>query len=85
LPLIWSSNLASNFFNKSNSTSNVDVILMGSQIVNLWIRRPVFVDEYHIIHIDHLETISMECNKNGSHRKNTLCFNGWLRCQKMSY
>ncbi len=82
LPLTWSSNLASNSFNKSNSTSNVDVILTRSQIVNLWIRRPFFVDEYHLVHIVHLETIFMECNKNGIRRKNALCLNGRLRCQK---
>ncbi len=69
--MTWSSNLTSNSFNKSNSTSHVDVILMRS--------KKLIYGKYCLVHIVHLETTTMDYNKNGIHRNNTLCFNtvGW--------
>jgi hypothetical protein len=56
LPLTWSSNLTSNSFNESNSTSHIDIILTGSKKLICGINGHFFVDEYHLVHVVRLET-----------------------------
>lgn len=56
LPLTWFSNLTFNSYNKSNSTSHIDVILTKSKKLICGINGHFFVDEYHLVHIVHLET-----------------------------